>query len=392
MSKKINITVVGSGYVGMSLSSVLSIKNKVVVLDIDKSRVDKINNYEPTIDDDDIKDFFRNNQLDLIATLDKKEAYRNADFIFIATPTNFDESNGSFDTGSVDTVISNIRSINPRALVVIKSTLPIGHTAKLQEKFKTNNIIFSPEFLQEGKAIHGNLYPSRIIVGNESDKSHQVQDLLVKSSSTKDAKKLLITSTEAESVKLFANMYLAMRVSFFNELDSFSLKYKLNTENIINGISLDPRIGDGYNNPSFGYGGYCLPKDSKQLLYHFEDIPQNLMSAIVESNSTRKDLLADEILLRKPNIVGIYRLIMKSGSENFRSASIMGLIERLIDREIEICIYEPLHNSEEFNGIKVINSLEDFFEMSDIVIANRFSNELDQVKDKVFSRDLFCRD
>ncbi len=394
MKNKIKITVVGSGYVGMSLAVLLSQNNDVVILDIDTSRIDMINKGISPIQDKEIEAFLLEKNLNLSATLDANVAYDDASFVVIATPTNYDPTKNSFDTGSVDSVVKDVININPNSTIVIKSTIPLGHTKYLQDKHDTNHIIFSPEFLREGQALRDNLYPSRIIVGSKIEAGKDFADLLVKSADKKDIETLFMNSTEAEAVKLFANSYLAMRVSFFNELDSYALARNLDTQSIINGMCLDERIGAGYNNPSFGYGGYCLPKDTKQLLANYDQIPQKLIGAIVSSNSTRKDFIAKSIIEMnpKPKVVGIYRLIMKEGSDNFRASAVQGIIERLIKNNIQIIIYEPTCKTSEFQHSKVYTSLDNFKNTADIIITNRMSQELNDVKNKIFTRDIFGRD
>ena len=389
MAKDIKITVVGSGYVGMSLSVLLAQHNDVTVLDIDSERVDKINNKEPTISDSEIEQFLKQNSLSLTATLDKKIAYEGANFIVVATPTNYDLDTNQFDTNTVDSVVEDALKLSPQALVVIKSTIPVGHTRMLQEKFKTNRVIFSPEFLREGRALQDNLYPSRIIVGSHCKSGEEFSDLLRQGAKKQDVETLFIRSTEAEAVKLFANTYLAMRVSFFNELDSYALANDLDTRSIIEGVCLDERIGENYNNPSFGYGGYCLPKDTKQLLANYEHVPQTLINAIVSSNTTRKDFIADEIRKLNPNIVGFYRLVMKADSDNFRSSAVQGIMKRIKAKGVEVIVYEPELEEEEFFGSKVITDLNKFKEMSDVIVANRKADCLKDVEEKCFSRDLF---
>ena len=389
MAKDIKITVVGSGYVGMSLSILLAQHNDVTVLDIDSERVDKINNKESTISDTEIEQFLKQNSLSLTATLDKKIAYEGANFIVVATPTNYDLDTNQFDTNTVDSVVEDALNLSPQALVVIKSTIPVGHTRKLQEKFKTNRVIFSPEFLREGQALQDNLYPSRIIVGSHCKSGEEFSDLLRQGAKKQHVEALFIRSTEAEAVKLFANTYLAMRVSFFNELDSYALANDLDTRSIIEGVCLDERIGENYNNPSFGYGGYCLPKDTKQLLANYEHVPQTLINAIVSSNTTRKDFIADEIRKLNPNIVGFYRLVMKADSDNFRSSAVQGIMKRIKAKGVEVIVYEPELEEEEFFGSKVITDLNKFKEMSDVIVANRKSDCLKDVEEKCFSRDLF---
>ena len=389
MINKTKITVVGSGYVGMSLAALLSQNNEVTVLDIDSARVDKINNKLSTVADAEIELFLSEKDLCITATTDKKIAYEGASFVIVATPTNYDTVNNYFDTSSVDDVVGDALKFNKQAYVVIKSTIPVGHTKLLQEKYSTNRIIFSPEFLREGQALKDNLYPSRIVIGSQLEAGKTFAKILAQGAKKQDIETLFIDSTEAEAVKLFSNTYLAMRVSFFNELDSYALSNDLNAESIISGVCLDERIGGGYNNPSFGYGGYCLPKDTKQLLANFDQVPQTLMQAIVSSNSKRKDFIADSIINLKPRIVGIYKLSMKKDSDNFRASAIKGIMRRIKDKGIEIVIYEPDLKENEFENIKVLESLKSFKDISDIIISNRLSSELDDVADKVFTRDLF---
>lgn len=389
MINKTKITVVGSGYVGMSLAALLSQNNEVTVLDIDSARVDKINNKLSTVADAEIELFLSEKDLCITATTDKKIAYEGASFVIVATPTNYDTVNNYFDTSSVDDVVGDALKLNKQAYVVIKSTIPVGHTKLLQEKYATNRIIFSPEFLREGQALKDNLYPSRIIIGSQLEAGKTFAKILAQGAKKQDIETLFIDSTEAEAVKLFSNTYLAMRVSFFNELDSYALSNDLNAESIISGVCLDERIGGGYNNPSFGYGGYCLPKDTKQLLANFDQVPQTLMQAIVSSNSKRKDFIADSIINLKPRIVGIYKLSMKKDSDNFRASAIKGIMRRIKDKGIEIVIYEPDLKENEFENLKVLDSLKSFKDISDIIISNRLSSELDDVADKVFTRDLF---
>ncbi len=389
MINKTKITVVGSGYVGMSLAALLSQNNEVTVLDIDSARVDKINNKLSTVADAEIELFLSEKDLCITATTDKKIAYEGASFVIVATPTNYDTVNNYFDTSSVDDVVGDALKLNKQAYVVIKSTIPVGHTKLLQEKYATNRIIFSPEFLREGQALKDNLYPSRIIIGSQLEAGKTFAKILAQGAKKQDIETLFIDSTEAEAVKLFSNTYLAMRVSFFNELDSYALSNDLNAESIISGVCLDERIGGGYNNPSFGYGGYCLPKDTKQLLANFDQVPQTLMQAIVSSNSKRKDFIADSIINLKPKIVGIYKLSMKKDSDNFRASAIKGIMRRIKDKGIEIVIYEPDLKENEFENLKVLDSLKSFKDISDIIISNRLSSELDDVADKVFTRDLF---
>lgn len=389
MSKKIKITIVGSGYVGMSLAVLLAQHNDVVVLDIDIDRVGRINNNESTVEDVDVERFLVEKQLKLTATSDKEIAYRDASFIIVATPTNYDPVKNSFDTLSVDSVVEDALLMNKDALVVIKSTIPVGHTRFLQDKFMTRRVIFSPEFLREGRALKDNLYPSRIIVGSHCDSGKEFLLLLEQGAVKNDIKCLLMDSSEAEAVKLFANTYLAMRVAFFNELDSYALDCELDAESIITGMCLDDRIGTGYNNPSFGYGGYCLPKDTKQLLANYGQIPQTLIGAIVSSNTVRKDYIARQILTRKPSVVGFYRLIMKAGSDNFRSSAIQGILKRIKDEGVDVIIYEPSLTTDQFSGARLINDLNEFKAISDVIVANRRSQELIDVDDLIFSRDIF---
>jgi UDPglucose 6-dehydrogenase len=389
LANKIKITVVGSGYVGMSLSVLLAQHNDVTVLDIDPERVDKINIKHSTVADEEIESFLAGNPLSLIATLNKQEAYKDASFIIVATPTNYDSGTNRFDTSSVDSVVEEALKLNIDALVVIKSTIPVGHTESLQKKLKTHRIVFSPEFLREGQALKDNLHPSRIIVGGKCKASEQFADLLKQGAEKTEIETLFIRSTEAEAVKLFANTYLAMRVSFFNELDSYSLAHELDTKSIINGVCLDGRIGSGYNNPSFGYGGYCLPKDTKQLLANYEQVPQTLIAAIVSSNTTRKDFIANEILQRSPKIVGFYRLAMKEGSDNFRSSAIQGIMKRIKAKGVTVFVYEPAFDGLEFFGSQVLKDIDEFKSQCDVIVANRVAESLADVKHKLFSRDLF---
>ena len=389
MTSKTKITVVGSGYVGISLAVLLAQHNDVVVLDVDASRVEAVNNKQATVADAEIEAFLAQKELSLTATIDKQAAYEGASFVVVATPTNYAPDTNRFDTSSVDSVVSDAVVLNEDALVVIKSTIPVGHTKSLQEKYATDRVIFSPEFLREGKALKDNLYPSRIIVGSQLEAGKAFANLLVEGAEKKDIETLFIRSTEAEAVKLFANTYLAMRVSFFNELDSYALAHDLDTKSIINGVCLDERIGEGYNNPSFGYGGYCLPKDTKQLLANYDQVPQTLIQAIVSSNTTRKDFIADAIIKLNPKVVGIYRLVMKQGSDNFRASAIQGIMKRIKAKGIEVVIYEPTYAEAEFFQSKVLSSLHEFKDTSDMIISNRMSAELDDVEEKVFTRDFF---
>jgi len=389
MKIKTKITVVGSGYVGMSLSVLLAQHNHVTVLDIDLSRVERILNKKSTVGDAEIESFLLEKPLDLTATLNKEIAYQDARFIVVATPTNYDPVTNRFDTTIVDSVVSDALGQNNHALVVIKSTIPVGHTKSLQDKFGTDRVIFVPEFLREGQALSDSLHPSRIVVGGQSELAKEFAGLLEQGAEKKDIQVLFIDSAEAEAVKLFANTYLAMRVAFFNELDSYSLFKELDAKSIIDGMCLDERIGSGYNNPSFGYGGYCLPKDTKQLLAGYDHVPQDLIQAIVTSNATRKEVISNEILKKKPNVVGFYRLVMKEGSENFRSSAIQGIIKRVSEGGVKVIIYEPELNETSFSGFTVCADLGVFKENSDVVVTNRDSDELRDIRHKVFTRDIF---
>jgi UDPglucose 6-dehydrogenase len=389
LKRRTKITVVGSGYVGMSLAVLLAQCNEVVMLDVDAIRVDKVNNKQSTVADTEIEAFLAGKELSLSATLDKHSAYEDAGFVVVATPTNYDSKTNRFDTSSVDTVVNDALDLNKKALIIIKSTIPVGHTKSLQEKYDTDRVIFSPEFLREGQALKDNLYPSRIIVGSQLDSGKDFADLLVEGAEKKYIETLFIPSNEAEAVKLFANTYLAMRVSFFNELDSYALAHNLDTKSIIDGVCLDQRIGEGYNNPSFGYGGYCLPKDTKQLLVNYDQVPQTLIQAIVSSNTTRKDFSAEEILKLSPKTVGFYRLVMKEGSDNFRSSAIQGVMKRIKAKGIRVVVYEPELDACDFFGSKVIADLDGFKKICDVIIANRRAECLEDVAAKCFSRDLF---
>lgn len=386
------IAIAGTGYVGLSNAVLLAQHNEVIALDVIQEKVNMINAKKSPIEDPEIEDYLATKELNLTATTDISLAFKDADYVIISTPTNYDPDKKYFDTNSVETVIKNVLSVNKNAVMVIKSTIPVGYTQQVKEKFNSDNIMFSPEFLREGKALYDNLYPSRIIVGEKSERAGVFANLLVGGAIKKDIPILFTDSREAEAIKLFANTYLAMRVSFFNELDSYAEINELNTKQIIDGISLDPRIGNHYNNPSFGYGGYCLPKDTKQLLANYEEVPNNIISAIVESNTTRKNHIADMIHKRNPKIVGIYRLTMKAGSDNFRQSAIQDVMNRLKEMGVSVVIYEPTLKEETYNDFTVIKEFEEFKTISDVIVTNRLSDELREVKDKVYTRDVFSRD